>query len=353
MRDFDSAPRLFHSYIRRQKIGCPSVGPIRLSSGDWATTPAAISEELAKTFASVFRTNHLAQMYPHQDLAVTMQPFTILREEVEKKIRRLDGSKSSDPDGIHPLMLKSCAHEVSWPLYLIFCKSFSTGEVPEQWKKSIVVPIFKGGSRSDPTKYRPISLTSLCCRTMERLVAAHIVDYLETNSILSPNQFAFRTGYSTEDQLVLTYTEVITKVDQGYIVDMIYLDFAKAFDTISHRILLDKLRCLGFDNTLLNWIQAFLTGRTMQVSTAGVNSRSFPVDSGVPQGSVLGPVLFNIYINFITPGLDCPFKIFADDFKLYLNYERTNLTHGITSLQRNLDYVNSVRRSLNRSLNPS
>ena len=176
IRDLDNAPRLFHSYIRRQKIGCPSVGPLQLPSGDWATTPAAISEELARTFASVFRVSHHAQIYPHQALTATMQPLTISREGVEKKIRILDGSKSSDPDGIHPFMLKSCAQEVSWPLYLIFNESIRSGDVPEKWKKSSVIPTFKGGSRSDPTKYRPIRLTSLCCRTMERLVADHIVN---------------------------------------------------------------------------------------------------------------------------------------------------------------------------------
>ena len=186
------------------------------------------------------------------------------------------------------------------------------------WGISEVVPIFKKGSRSLPLNYRPISLTSILCKVMERIVVEQMYDYLERNSVLSDDQFGFRRGRTVDDQLLLTYDYVTLSLDSGDVIDLVLFDFSKAFDVVNHDVLLTKLWCLGIRGRLWHWIDSFLRGRKMYVSVGGAHSSCQDVTSGVPQGSVLGPLLFLFFVNLLPSFLICKCKIFADDLKLYL-----------------------------------
>ena len=213
-------------------------------------------------------------------------------------------------------------------------------------------PIFKGGSRSVTSNYRPVSLTSVCCKVLERIISSHIYDYLEEFSLISPHQFGFRAGHSTEDQLLIFYNKVSSWVHDGFSVDVAFLDFSKAFDVVDHGLLLTKLESLGFDGMLLRWISGFLIGREMSIGVNGLCSTVRPVTSGVPQGSVLGPVLFLIYVNFLMRNVECEWKAFADDFKVCTFYKvRMECNIDTSPLQRDLERINASGRSCNLKLN--
>jgi hypothetical protein len=350
------APKLFHAYIRRKKVGCLSVGPLRLANGDLVDEPAEMCEVFADSFASVFVDVVPVNQAPGQVHAGRLDNFTITVGEVHGMLLALDSSSAVGPDGIHPNLLKSCASELAYPLSLIFNRSLESGVLPEAWLVSTIVPLFKGKSRYESLNYRPVSLTSVCCKTMERILVSHLVEYLEDNELLSPNQFGFRRGRSTEDQLLLTYADVVEWVDAGLMVDVVLLDFSKAFDVVCHSVLLSKLSSIGVDGRLLCWIRSFLRCRTFRVGLDGYLSEERDVLSGVPQGSVLGPVLFLIYVNHITDGIGASFRAFADDFKIYLSYQRDPQVEAHvarSNLQSDLNSVYTVSSSWNLKLNPS
>ena len=251
-----------------------------------------------------------------------------------------------------PLLLKHCADALARPLHVIFVRSLSEGTVPEAWKQSTIVPIFKKGNRYEPLNYRPVSLTSVVCKTMERLVTKHISDYLEEHSLLSDHQFGFRSGRSTTDQLLLVYERVSELVDNGEIVDVIYFDYSKVFDIVNHVILLTKLRGIGIDGKILAWISSFLTDRTLQVCVKDHKSAPKAVLSGVPQGSVLGPLLFLVYINHIASLISCDFKIFADDLKIYALVDKSK-PNAEALLQSDIATLSCTSESWGLKLNVS
>jgi hypothetical protein len=352
---YKDAPKLFHAYIRKKKKGRIGVGPLRLPCGQLVDTPAEMAELLVSTFASVFVGDVPMNPAPHQSFEGFMEDSIIEAWEVYEVLVALDVNSAMGPDNVHPKVLKSCAEQLALPLAILFNRSLESGVLPSRWLESVVIPLFKGKSRYDPGNYRPVSLTSVCCKSMERIVVARLVDYLESNDLLSPLQFGFRKARSTEDQMLLVYSEVAEMVDEGMVVDMALLDFSKAFDVVSHTILLEKLRFLGVSEVLVGWVRGFLSGRVMSVSVDGICSGARDVLSGVPQGSVLGPILFLVYVNHLTHRLGSRFGAFADDFKIYLHYQRQDVLEvdGMATLQRDLDAIFEVAASWNLFLNPA
>ena len=311
-------PKLFHSYIKHRRVQKPSVGPLRLPCGNITDDPLSMADYFASTFASIYNNSLIQNPCPNQLCNSTISDVVITPAKVEQLLLKLDCGSAMGEDGLHPRMLKTLACKFSVPLTIIFKSSLEQGYLPDQWLSSIVVPIFKKSSRYDPINYRPISLTSTVCKTLERIIVKHLFTYFDINDILTKKQFGFRKSSSTIDQLIHTNDDLTYFIDRGLIVDIVFFDFEKAFDKVNHVILIRKLSDLGVDGQVLSWIRAFLSDRRMRVRVAGVRSHQELVTSGVPQGSVLGPVLFLVYVNNVISNLSSRCKMFADDIKLYV-----------------------------------
>ena len=180
-----------------------------------------------------------------------------------------------------------------------------------------ITPVFKNGDRGDPSNYHPILLTSVCCKILEHIIHRYIMEHLDANRILGTNQFGFRVGHSCEQQLISMIEEIQLAMDCRHQVDVIFLDFQKAFDTVPHQQLLKKLNHYGIHGNIYNWQDIWLTQRKQRVVVSGYESNFVSVKSGVPQGTVLGPLMFLIYINDIRSGVSSNLRLFADDCILY------------------------------------
>ena len=202
-------------------------------------------------------------------------------------------------------------------LSVIFQQSYEEGTVPSDWLTARISAIYKKGDKANPSNYRPVSLTCITCKIMEHIVCSQIGRHLDHNNILHPNQHGFRKGLSCETQLVDTIHELAYSINQKTQTDVIFLDFSKAFDKVSHDTLLHKIRYYGIGGKTNTWISAFLCSRSQQVVVNGQTSQSAGVLSGVPQGSVLGPLLFLMYINDIAEGVTSQMRMFADDSIVY------------------------------------
>ena len=252
-----------------------------------------------------------------------IRDIDITTEMVKKKLENLNRYKGSGPDKMHPHVLRETAASISLPLSMLFRESLSTGETPDDWRRANVTPIFKKGDRNDPANYRPVSLTSQVCKVLESIVKEQMFDHLKNNNLLSEEQHGFREGRSCLSNLLTTLEDWTTMLDEGDCVDVAYLDFRKAFDLVSHKHLLYKLQKNGINGQIGNWIRAFLENRKQKVVIRGFESDELDVLSGVPQGSVLGPILFLIFINDLPKCTTCPVCLFADDSKIYCRVPRT------------------------------
>ena len=221
------------------------------------------------------------------------------------------------PDSLHPHLLKEVACEISLPLSIIFNKSLISGSIPDDWRLANITAIFKKGDRNNPENYRPISLTCILCKVLESIIKDHIMIYLERNDMLSQCQHGFRYQRSCVTQLLEVMEDFTNYIDNKNTIDVIYLDFKKAFDSVPHRRLFVKLEAYGITGRILGWIKAFLSNRMQRVVVNNEVSELKLVISGVPQGSVLGPLLFILFINDLPDNLNSICKIFADDTKIY------------------------------------
>ena len=255
-------------------------------------------------------------------------------EKVFKKLKNIDPSKSGGPDEIPACVLKNLADVLAEPLSTLFNKSMAEGKLPKVWKDANVTPLFKKGEKSKPNNYRPVSLTCLLCKIMESIIRDELVAYLEENDFLSNYQHGFISKRSCTTNLLATLDTWTEFLDEGSAVDVIYLDFSKAFDSVPHLRLLEKLRAYGICDNLIEWIKDFLVGRRQRVGVNGSFSSWSDVTSGVPQGSCLGPVLFVVFINDLPEVVASLCQMYADDTKIFSKVENQIMQQQI---QKDLD----------------
>lgn len=249
-----------------------------------------------------------------------LQPVT--RSEMIDVFKNLPPKKSTDINGISQWLLKQCFIHIVEPLIFIINESFQEGIFPELCKQAKVIPVYKKGSSNFMGNYRPISLLPILGKIFEKLYCRRLVSFLDQNNIMSCAQYGFRKGKSTSDAINSFMEFIIRSLDNQMKTMSVFLDLSKAFDCVHHKFLLHILNNLGVRGLSLKWIESYLSNRTQIVSINNTFSNSIQLSFGVPQGSILGPILFNMYINNCKSALDNSISViqYADDTTLSFSY---------------------------------
>ena len=331
-----SNPKEFYSYVNNKKALTCSIGPLAKEHGNHTNDENEMATILNNFFASVFTEEDCLSAQPLEVRRTEkiLGGIPIVESDVLHTIEKIKVNKTPGPDKISPRILKEVKHQISKPLSILFNKSLTVGKVPSDWKRANVTPIFKKGDKSQPGNYRPISLTSVVCKLMETIIRDNMVKFFEVNKIINNSQHGFRSKRSCLTNLLDFFHYIFDVYDESRSVDVIYLDFQKAFDKVPHKRLLNKLLAHGISGNIHNWLEDWLSERKQRVVLNGVLSSWLNVKSGVPQGSVLGPVLFLIYVNDIDDGLTCKISKFADDTKIA---SKITTTLDKETLQSDLD----------------
>ena len=317
-----SNPKYFFSYAKRFSKSRSCIAPLKRPDGSLATDAKEKADILQRQYVSVFSRPEDADLdkclsWVEDKPRSGLEDFTFSPKDIEDAICELDPYSAAPDDDIPAKILCACKSQLAYPIWLIWEKSFRTGIIPPDFKKQYITPIFKKGNKTEAANYRPVSITSHLIKTFERVMRNKLVDYLESNNILPNNQHGFRKGRSCLTQLLEHVDTILKHLNSGQDVDVIYLDYSKAFDKVDHRVLLAKLRKYGIRGKVFQWIENFLTDRLQTVTVQGKKSSFESVVSSVPQGTVLGPIFFIVYvIDQALMLLESKSLTFADDTKL-------------------------------------
>ena len=236
---------------------------------------------------------------------------------VDRLLAKLDPNKASGPDNISCRILKELAVELAPALTAIFNQSIDSGSLPTEWTKANVTPIYKKGNKNQAENYRPVSLTCVACKVLEHIICSQMHKHLEQHDMLTSLQHGLRSRRSCETQLLVTLFDLLSLRDTKVQVNVLVLDFSKAFDTVPRDRLMGKLEHYGISGPILNWNNVFMKTREQRVQVVGAFSSSTSVDSGVPEGTALGPLLFLLHINDLPQVVSSQVRLFADDCLLY------------------------------------
>ena len=337
-KNIKSNPKAFYQYVASKTSNKEGVSDLMDSNGVLTSDNEKKCHILNSFFSSVFTkedSDFIPDFKLDKDIDVFLETCQVSIQEMEKAILNLNANKSPGPDNFHPKLLKLSAVSLAKPFKLLFDKTIEEGVIPDDFKIAEVRPIFKKGDKSNPGNYRPVSLTSVVCKLFESFVKNALYNHLIDNDLLSKEQYGFVSGKNTITQLLVTLNDWMFDLDRNMSVDAAYMDFRKAFDSVPHKRLLNKLKGHNIKGPILNWITSFLSNRTQFVKINNSVSEKLDVTSGVPQGSVLGPTLFIYYINDLPNVVDnSSIKIFADDTKVY---KAINSENDIKDLQTAID----------------
>ena len=254
--------------LKVDTIGIPTLTKDHQTESDNKLNAEILSDQFKSVFTKE-NTNFPKDTYSN---VPAMPDFTITTKGVAKLLNELKTNTSTGPDDVPARILQLAANELAPALRVIFQKSITTGELPLSWLQANITPIFKKGDRTLPSNYRPISLTSICCKLLEHIIYSNIMDHLDQHSVLSDKQHGFRSKHSIETQLILTTHDLSKYLNNKSQIYMIIMDLSKAFDTVPHSRLLNKLKRYGINNKTHAWITKFLTCREQRVVVSGEHS---------------------------------------------------------------------------------
>ena len=348
-------PKFFYSYAKSLSQIRSSINMLFDNDESIITDTKKMADLLQEQFSSVFSDPDSPDVKdpsfptPVIEHPQEIEDFEISEEIILSAIKEINADSAPGPDGVPPILLKNCAKELCSPLRIIWEESFERGNVPMFYKETLITPLYKKGDRARAVNYRPVALTSHVIKVYERILRSVMVDYIDRNKLLCDNQHGFRSGRSCLTQLLSHIDDIVKGLIDGADTDAIYLDFAKAFDKVDHRLLLAKMRKLGFHEKLVKWIESFLSDRKQSVVLDGVSSFSAVVLSGVPQGTVLGPLLFIIFINDMKLCvMGSIIRLFADDTRILRHIFSIE---DVGALQQDLNCVLEWAKCNNMALN--
>ncbi len=349
--DSTQNPKRFWSFVKGKRQEASGVAPLKHKDGLLHSDPQAKSEILNNQFTSVFTredTTSIPTMKSNQ--FPSMSSISVSVAGVMKLLKGLQPHKATGPDSIPSRLLKELHVELAPALAHLFQTSIDSGKVPDAWKRAHIVPVYKKGDKSAAANYRPVSLTPICSKVIEHIIHSSVMDHLDKEKILSDTQHGFRRRRSCETQLTLTLHDFCKGLNDGRQIDMVLLDFSKAFDKVPHQRLLLKLHYYGVRGSLHRWIGDFLHHRKQRVIVDGSQSAEGDVISGVPQGTVIGPLLFLLYINDLPEAVRSKVRLFADDCIIY---RQITSPKDSEILQEDLDALHSWECEWQMAFNPS